>query len=188
MTINHKLTTDKLNRLDIEEYRNIDKARIIIILDNIRSAINVGSIFRTSDALRIEKIYLCGITAIPPNKELLKSALGATESVIWESVETTLEIVKKIKKESKFKIISVEQTQKSTFLNDFVPEIDEKYAFIFGNEIDGVDQEIINVSDKCIEIPQFGTKHSLNVAVTAGIVLWDVFSKMQLQKTKCSES
>ncbi len=183
MEINNKLNTNKLKRVDLDTYKKLDKACIVLILDNIRSAINVGSIFRTSDAFRIEKIYLCGITATPPNKELLKSALGATESIEWGFRNNTSEIVKEYKKLVNVKIISIEQTEKSIHLNNFTPEIDKKYVLIFGNEIDGVDQEIINLSDECIEIPQFGTKHSLNVAVSAGIVLWDFYSKIHFDES-----
>lgn len=163
---------DELNRLSKEEFKNIEKKKIIVVLDNIRSMHNVGSVFRTSDAFAIEKIMLCGITAQPPHREIEKAALGATESVDWEYHPNTLEIIKKLKAES-YTIISIEQAENSIFLQDFKTKVDEKYAIVFGNEVEGVQQEVINVSDFCLEIPQFGTKHSFNVSVCAGIVLWE---------------
>ena len=175
---NRKLNTNQLNRANIDTYKKSDKAPIILILDNVRSAINVGSIFRTADAFKIEKIYLCGITSIPPNKELLKSALGATESVAWEYYSSTSVLVNELKTHPDNKIICLEQTLRSDSLHQFFPKQGQKNIFILGNEIEGVDQNIIDMADQCIEIPQFGTKHSLNVAVTAGIVLWDVFAKI----------
>ena len=167
-----KLSMDELNRLSKEEFKNIEKKKIIVVLDNIRSMHNVGSVFRTSDAFAIEKIMLCGITAQPPHREIEKAALGATESVDWEYHPNTLEIIKKLKAES-YTIISIEQAENSIFLQDFKTKVDEKYAIVFGNEVEGVQQEVINVSDFCLEIPQFGTKHSFNVSVCAGIVLWE---------------
>lgn len=164
---------DELNRLSKEEFKNIEKKKIIVVLDNIRSMHNVGSVFRTSDAFAIEKIMLCGITAQPPHREIEKAALGATESVDWEYHPNTLELINKLKAES-YTIISIEQAENSVFLQDFKTSIDEKYAIVFGNEVEGVQQEVINVSDYCIEIPQFGTKHSFNVSVCAGIVLWEM--------------
>ncbi len=180
MTINYKTANSKLMRVDKSTYKKMDKTLIILILDNVRSAINVGSIFRTADAFKIEKIYLCGITCRPPHKELLKSALGSTESVDWEYRTNTSELVSELKTNKNSKIYSVEQTENSIYLDKFTPKLDEKTILIFGNEVDGVDQEIVNLSDGSIEIPQFGTKHSLNVAVSAGIVLWDVFSKLNI--------
>lgn len=168
-----KLSMDELNRLSKEEFKNIEKKKIIIVLDNIRSMHNVGSVFRTSDAFAIEKIMLCGITAQPPHREIEKAALGATESVDWEYHPNTLELVNKLKAES-YTIISIEQTESSVFLQDFKTNENEKYAIVFGNEVEGVQQEVINASDYCIEIPQFGTKHSFNVSVCAGIVLWEI--------------
>lgn len=164
---------DELNRLSKEEFKNIEKKKIIVVLDNIRSMHNVGSVFRTSDAFAIEKIMLCGITAQPPHREIEKAALGATESVDWEYHPNTLELINKLKAKS-YTIISIEQAENSVFLQDFKTSIDEKYAIVFGNEVEGVQQEVINVSDYCIEIPQFGTKHSFNVSVCAGIVLWEM--------------
>lgn len=179
-----KTQSNQLNRLAIETYKKIDKVNITLLLYNIRSAINVGSIFRTSDAFNIEKIILTGITACPPNKEILKSALGATESVEWEYEENALKFLNLFTKENNVRIVSVEQTNYSLKLDNFRPSSNEKYILIFGNEIEGVSQEIIDISDFCLEIPQFGTKHSLNVAVSAGIVLWDFHCKLNSQNTK----
>lgn len=167
-----KLSMEELNRLSKEEFKSADKKKIIVILDNIRSMHNVGSVFRTSDAFAIEKIMLCGITAQPPHREIEKAALGATESVDWEHHPHTIEIVNKLKAEG-YIIISIEQTETSVFLQNFETKAEEKYAIVFGNEVEGVQQEVINASNYCIEIPQFGTKHSFNVSVCAGIVLWE---------------
>lgn len=172
-----KTHIEDLNRISIEEFKEITKIPIVIILDNIRSAHNTGSVFRTSDAFKIEKIFLCGITATPPNKEIHKSALGATDSVDWEYVNDCLELASRLEKEG-FQLIAVEQTENSTLLTDFQPEKDKKYALVFGNEVNGVQQELIDSCTKVIEIPQFGTKHSLNVSVSAGICLWEFFKKM----------
>lgn len=169
-----KLKLEELGRISVEEFKASDKIPVVVVLDNIRSMHNIGSVFRTSDAFRIEKIYLCGITARPPHKEIRKTALGATESVNWEYVEDTIELISKLKKEN-YRMIAVEQTENSKSLVDFELKVDEKYAVIFGNEVDGVQQEVVNLSDYCIEIPQEGTKHSLNVSVCAGIVLWEFF-------------
>ena len=182
MKNNNKLINNDLKRISLDLYKVKEKANIILIIDNIRSAMNVGSIFRTADAFCIEKIYLCGITAIPPNKDLLKSALGATESIEWEYWNHTSEIVNELKKLTTVKIIGIEQTQMSIPLNNFIPQTNQKLVLILGNEIEGVDQNVINLCDDCLEIPQYGTKHSFNVAVSAGIVLWDVYSKMYLNK------
>ncbi len=168
-----KLKNSELERISTEDFKNAKKSPIILVLDNIRSAMNVGSIFRTADAFLIEKIYLCGITATPPNKELLKTALGANNSVDWEYVEETPVIIKKLKKDNHH-IVGVEQTEKATLLNNFeIPN--KKIALIFGNEVFGVNQESIDLCDECIEIPQFGTKHSLNISVSAGIVIWEIW-------------
>ncbi|WP_369048034.1 TrmH family RNA methyltransferase [Tenacibaculum sp. UWU-22] len=172
-----KLKNNELGRISVDVFKNTQKTPIIVILDNIRSLQNIGSVFRTSDAFLIEKIYLCGITATPPNKDIHKTALGATESVDWEYVEDTFLLVKKLK-DLKIKVISIEQVEQSTMLNTFIPKPNEKYAIIFGNEVKGVQQKVVSASDKCIEIPQLGTKHSLNISVSCGIVLWDLFSKM----------
>jgi 23S rRNA (guanosine2251-2'-O)-methyltransferase len=173
-----KLANEALNRISKEEFKEADKTPIIIILDDIRSLHNIGSVFRTSDAFLIEKIYLCGITAVPPNKEIHKTALGATETVTWEYAKDVLDVIEKLKTE-KVAIYSIEQVENSIMLNDFQPENDKKYALIFGNEVKGVQQEAINLSDGVIEIPQLGSKHSLNISVSAGIVIWDLFQKMQ---------
>lgn len=169
-----KLKLEELGRISVEAFKASDKIPVAVVLDNIRSMHNIGSVFRTSDAFRIEKIYLCGITAKPPHKEIRKTALGATESVNWEYFEDTIELILKLKKEN-YRMIAVEQTESSKSLDDFELKFDEKYAVIFGNEVDGVQQEVVNLSDNCIEIPQEGTKHSLNVSVCAGIVLWEFF-------------
>lgn len=173
-----KLKNNELNRLSIEEFKASNKTPIVVILDNIRSLNNIGSIFRTSDAFLIEKIFLCGITATPPNKDIHKTALGATDSVSWEYHKDTSDVVKKLKKND-YKIISIEQAEQATMLQDFKTENNIKYAIIFGNEVKGVRQEIVDLSDYCIEIPQFGTKHSLNISVSAGIVLWELFKKIK---------
>ena len=174
-----KLKNSELGRLNIEEFKNITKIPLIVILDNIRSLNNIGSVFRTSDAFLIEKIYLCGITAKPPHKEIHKTALGATESVDWEYVDNTFDLVKKLQKEG-VKITSIEQAENSIMLQNFKIKTDQKYAVIFGNEVKGVQQDVVSASDYCIEIPQFGTKHSLNISVSCGVVLWDLFKKMNL--------
>jgi len=174
-----KLKNSELDRLSVEEFKNSDKTPIIIILDNIRSLNNIGSVFRTSDAFLIEKIYLCGITATPPHNDIRKTALGSTESVVWEYIENTLELIKKLKIK-KIKICSIEQAENAILLNDFKPEKNTTYALVFGNEVKGVQQEVVSVSDVVLEIPQFGTKHSLNISVSCGVVIWDVFSKLSV--------
>ena len=171
-----KLKNNELERINIEEFKHTKKTPITIILDNIRSAINVGSIFRTSDAFLVENIILCGITATPPNKEIRKAALGATNSVKWEFFENTIDAVNKLKAED-YNIIGVEQADKSTMLNNItLPK--KPIAIILGNEVNGVTQEVINMCNSVIEIPQFGTKHSLNISVTAGIVIWELWKKL----------
>ncbi|GJQ06292.1 RNA methyltransferase [Capnocytophaga cynodegmi] len=172
-----KLANSELQRLEIEEFKKATKTPLIVILDNVRSLNNIGSVFRTCDAFLIEKIFLCGITATPPNKEIHKTALGATESVDWEYVESTISVVERLKSEG-IRVISVEQTEKSIMLNDFQPNSATKYAVIFGNEVKGVEQEVVSASDGVIEIPQYGTKHSLNISVSAGIVIWDLWKKL----------
>ncbi|WP_178985915.1 TrmH family RNA methyltransferase [Winogradskyella helgolandensis] len=173
-----KLKNEELDRLDVSEFKTAEKSPIIIILDNIRSLNNIGSVFRTSDAFLIEKIYLCGITAQPPHNDIRKTALGSTETVNWEYAENTLDVIRKLKVEH-VKICSIEQAENATMLNNFKPQPNEKYAFVFGNEVKGVAQDVVDVSDVVIEIPQYGTKHSLNISVSCGVVIWDVFSKMQ---------
>lgn len=172
-----KLKNSELDRLNVPEFKQAKKAPLIIILDNVRSLNNIGSVFRTADAFLIKKIYLCGITATPPHNEIRKTALGSTESVDWEYVEDTMTIVKKLQSEQ-VKICSVEQAEQATMLNDFHPVPSCEYAFVFGNEVKGVAQAVVNRSDYVIEIPQFGTKHSLNISVSTGVVIWDVFNKL----------
>ena len=169
---------DELHRISVEEYKRVEKTPIVVVLDNVRSMNNIGSVFRTADAFRIEKIYLCGITATPPHRDIHKTALGAEDSVDWEYVENTLDCVQRLH-DAGYAVYSVEQVEGSVMLQDFASE-GRKTAVVFGNEIDGVAQEVVDASDRCLEIPQFGTKHSLNVSVTAGIVMWDLFSKMKL--------
>jgi len=173
-----KLKNSELGRINIEEFKKAKKIPLIVVLDNIRSLNNIGSVFRTSDAFLIEKIYLCGITAKPPHKDIHKTALGATESVDWEYVDDTLQLIEKLKN-SQIKIVSIEQAENSTMLQDFILEKDQKYAVIMGNEVKGVQQEVVSASDFCVEIPQFGTKHSLNISVSCGVVLWDFFKKIK---------
>jgi len=174
-----KLKTNELNRLDVGTFKIARKNPIIIVLDNIRSLNNIGSVFRTADAFRIEKIYLCGITARPPHREIQKTALGATASVEWHYFEEINDAILQLKKEGYF-IIALEQVDKSIKLHHFVPETGKKYALVFGNEINGVSEAVISDADLCIEIPQFGTKHSFNVTVSAGIAVWDMLFKMNL--------
>lgn len=166
-----KLLNIELGRPDNEQYRELKKTPFVIVLDNIRSQHNIGSAFRTSDAFLIDKIYLCGICAIPPSAEIHKSALGAEFSVNWEYYKDTLDLVKQLKSEG-YTIISIEQTENSTPINNFTPSPNNKYALIFGNEVKGVQQDVVNQSDFTIEIPQFGTKHSLNVSVSIGIAAY----------------
>ena len=170
-----KLKKEELERLSIEGFKSSDKTPISLVLDDIRSMNNVGSAFRTGDAFRIEKIYLCGITARPPHREIQKTALGATESVDWEYSENVNAIVEKLSVDHL--IVSIEQADQSTSLEKFQPETNKQYAFIFGNEVFGVKDEIVQQSDLCLEIPQFGTKHSLNISVSIGVVVWDYFLK-----------
>jgi 23S rRNA (guanosine2251-2'-O)-methyltransferase len=174
--VDRKLKLQELNRISVDEYKSADKTPLVIVLDNIRSFNNVGSVFRSSDCFRIEKIYLCGITAQPPHREIHKTAIGATESVEWEHVENTLDVISRLRNEG-WKTHAIEQTEKSVMLNKFDPK-DNKIAIIMGNEVEGVQQEVIDACDGVIEIPQIGTKHSLNISVCTGVVLWDLFSKM----------
>ena len=180
--MSRKLKNSELDRLDVSSFKLAKKTPIIIILDNIRSLNNIGAVFRTCDAFLIEKIHLCGITARPPHKDIRKTALGSTETVDWEYVEDTLTVIKRLKK-SNIKIVSIEQAENATLLNDFQPQTNTKYAFVFGNEVKGVQQDVVNASDMVIEIPQYGTKHSLNISVSAGVVIWDVFSKLKILKS-----
>jgi tRNA G18 (ribose-2'-O)-methylase SpoU len=177
--MNRKLQNDELNRISIDEYKTADKTPIIVVLDNIRSLNNIGSVFRTADAFLIEAVYLCGITAKPPHREIQKTALGATESVTWKYFESTLDAIIDLK-EKNYKIASIEQTENSVMLNQFNLKKNEKIAVIFGNEVNGVEQDVINKSDVIIEIPQYGTKHSLNISISAGVVLWDLLQKARV--------
>lgn len=181
--MNRKLENSELGRLDVESFKSMEKSPIILILDNIRSLNNIGSVFRTADAFLIKKIYLCGITATPPHKDIRKTALGATDSVDWEYRKNTFELVKELQK-AHIKVFAVEQAEDSTMLNaiDVVPN--QTMAFVFGNEVKGVSQEVVSASDVVLEIPQFGTKHSLNISVSVGVVVWDIWSKVNASKTK----
>lgn len=172
-----KLSLDSLQRIDADTYKKSNKAPIIVVLDNIRSMQNIGSVFRSADAFRIEAIYLCGITATPPHRDIQKTALGATETVEWIYFPSTREAITALKNKNVV-ICSIEQVEHSTYLHHFTPEKTKKYALILGNEVDGVAQDIIDQSDYCLEIPQYGTKHSLNIAVATGIVLWDFTAKL----------
>lgn len=174
-----KLKLDELNRVDIQEFKEQEKLPVVVVLDNVRSMHNVGSVFRTADGFSIEKVVLCGITARPPHREIEKTALGATQSVDWIHFEDTLVAINTLRKEG-YQIIAIEQAENSTMLNTFKPNTDAKYALIFGNEVNGVSDEVMEQIDGCIEIPQFGTKHSFNIVISAGIVLWDFFAKLRL--------
>lgn len=173
-----KLENSELERKSIEAFKEADKTPIIIVLDDIRSLHNIGSVFRTADAFLVEKIYLCGITATPPNKEIHKTALGATETVAWEHNTDVLKVIENLKAEN-VTVLAIEQVESAIFLQDFKVNKGQKYALVFGNEVFGVSQEAVAICDGCIEIPQLGTKHSLNISVSAGIVVWDLFKKMK---------
>ena len=173
-----KLANDELERKTVDAFKKASKSPLIVILDNVRSLNNIGSVFRTADAFLVEAIYLCGYTAKPPHKDIHKTALGATESIEWKHFSKTSGAIQYLKDKG-YHIIALEQTRSSIPLPDFYPEEDAKYGLIFGNEVKGVDQEVIDISDTCIEIPQFGTKHSFNIAVSAGIVLWDFYIKKE---------
>ena len=172
-----KLQNEELNRISTEAFKEAQKVPLVIVLDNVRSQNNVGSVFRTSDAFRLEKIFLCGITSTPENREVHKTALGAEEVVEWEYQTDTLTAIRQLKAEG-YRIFSIEQAENSTSLENFTMPENEKFALVFGNEVKGVQQEVIDVSDGCIEIPQFGTKHSFNISVTVGIVLWQLVAPM----------
>jgi 23S rRNA (guanosine2251-2'-O)-methyltransferase len=173
-----KRLNEELGRKSVDQFRNSDKSPFSIILDNVRSHNNIGSVFRTADAFLVEKILLCGITAVPPHRDIQKTALGATESVLWRHYENTVEAVNELKEEG-YDIIAIEQVEDSIELQDFKIEKGRKYALVFGHEIDGVAQDVVNLCDHYIEIPQFGTKHSFNIAVSAGIVLWELSRKLR---------
>ncbi|MDP4282198.1 MAG: RNA methyltransferase [Bacteroidota bacterium] len=175
-----KLTTRELQRISVEEFKTSSKTPIVVVLDNIRSQNNIGAVFRTADAFRLESIHLCGITATPPNREIHKTALGATESVTWNYFKSTVESITFLKQHD-YKIFAVEQTDFSTRLDLFIPP-ENKIALIFGNEVNGISEEVLPLVDGCLEIPQYGTKHSINISVAAGIVIWDLFVKIKKGK------
>lgn len=173
-----KLKNEELGRISVDEFKEATKTPIIIVLDNVRSLNNVGSVFRTADAFLIEAVYLCGITGTPPNKEIQKTALGATDSIAWKYFKNTLDAVEELKKDN-FLVYAIEQAESAIMLNNFMPSRKQKIAIIFGNEVKGVEQEVIDASTDVIEIPQVGTKHSLNIAVSVGIVMWDLYMKIK---------
>lgn len=175
-----KLKLDELNRVSVEEFKTQQKLPIVVVLDNVRSLHNVGSIFRTSDGFAVEQVVLCGITGQPPHREIEKTALGATQSIDWVYFESTVKAINDLR-EKGYQIIAIEQAKNSTSLNNFKTSPHKKYALIFGNEVNGVSDEAMALIDKCIEIPQFGTKHSFNIVVSAGIVLWDLFAKLNFK-------
>ena len=172
-----KLLNIELGRISAEHYRELPESGLVVVLDNVRSAHNVGSAFRTADSFKADKVWLCGICAVPPSAEIHKSALGAEDSVLWEHVDDTMDAVRRLKEDG-YVIVSVEQTVNSVMLDSFVPEKGTRYALIFGNEVSGVDQRVVDASDFSLEIPQFGTKHSLNVSVSVGVILWHIRSRM----------
>jgi 23S rRNA (guanosine2251-2'-O)-methyltransferase len=174
-----KLLNEELPRLSVEAFKQEAKTPLVVVLDNVRSHLNVGSIFRTADGFLVEAIYLCGITGQPPHRDIHKTALGATETVAWHYFENTLDAIQHLKSQG-YTIIAIEQAENATFLHQFLPKPEAKYAVVLGNEVEGVAQAVVSAADHVIEIPQFGMKHSLNVAVTAGIVIWDLFQKIRL--------
>ncbi len=174
-----KTKNEELGRMSVDAFHKAEKTPIVIVLDNVRSLHNVGSVFRTADAFRVQAIYLCGITGKPPDREIRKTALGATESVDWLYFSTTKEAIEKLKSDE-YMLCAVEQAEHATMLSEFNPAKEKKLALIFGNEVNGVDQEVINVCDTVIEVPQLGTKHSLNISVSVGVVVWDIVRKMGL--------
>jgi len=173
-----KLRNNELGRISVSTFKKTTKTPIIVVLDNIRSLNNVGAVFRTSDAFLIEKIYLCGITATPPHREIHKTALGATESVDWEYKENTLALVNELKAQGVV-VAAIEQVENSVMLDEFSLDATKKIAIVLGNEVKGVQQEVVSTADYCVEIPQKGTKHSLNISVSCGVVLWDLYQKFQ---------
>ena len=168
---NRKLLNIELGRVSAQEYKQLPHSGIVLVLDNIRSAHNVGSAFRTADSFKIDKVWLCGICAVPPSAEIHKSALGAEDSVEWEHVKDTMDAIRRLKEDG-YTIVSAEQTVGSVMLDPFVPQADKKYAVVFGNEVAGVSQDVVDASDFALEIPQYGTKHSLNVSVSMGVIMW----------------
>lgn len=178
---NRKLLVTEMNRISVEEFKESQKLPLIVVLDNVRSLYNVGSVFRTSDAFRLEGICLCGITARPPHIEIHKTALGAEDSVRWEYYEDTMKCVEKLKSEG-YTVLSIEQCEGSTMLPNLQIDSRKRYAVIMGNEVKGVQQQVVDNSDGCIEIPQYGTKHSMNVSVTAGIIIWEFARQLLMEK------
>lgn len=176
-----KVRTIEMQRLTIEEFREADKLPLIVVLDDVRSMYNIGSVFRTCDTFRVEALYLCGICQTPPSTEIHKTALGAEDSVSWKYFKTTLEAVAELKKEG-YQILSIEQVEHSTKLQTFIPQKGQRYAVILGNEVKGVHQEVVDISDGCLEIPQLGTKHSMNVSVTAGIIIYKFAETLILRR------
>jgi len=174
-----KLILDELQRVDIDGFKEQEKLPVVVVLDNVRSMHNVGSVFRTADGFSISRLILCGITAQPPHREIEKTALGATQSVDWVHYTDTITAVHALREQG-YRIIAVEQASGSIMLNQYKPAAEEKYALIFGNEVNGVSDEVMALIDECVEIPQFGTKHSFNIVISAGIVLWDFFAKLRL--------
>jgi 23S rRNA (guanosine2251-2'-O)-methyltransferase len=172
-----KLLNEELNRKSVDEFKSSSKTPIVIVLDNVRSLHNVGSVFRTADAFLIEAIYLCGITGTPPNKDIQKTALGSTDTVAWKHFKTTTEAIQELKLR-KYPVYSIEQAESAVMLNQFTPDSKNGLAVVFGNEVKGVQQEVIDMSNAVIEIPQIGTKHSLNISVSVGVVVWDLYNKL----------
>lgn len=175
-----KLKNSELERLDINQFKEAKKTPLIVVLDNIRSLNNIGSVFRTADAFLIKKIYLCGITACPPHKDIHKTALGATESIDWEYRQDAIKLIEELR-ETHY-CLAIEQTENAISLQDFEPEPQNSYVLVFGNEVKGVSQEVLDRCHQALEIPQFGTKHSLNIAVSAGVVIWDLWSKLRIRQ------
>jgi tRNA G18 (ribose-2'-O)-methylase SpoU len=175
-----KLRNEELGRISREEFKDSRKVPVILVLDNVRSMNNVGSIFRTADAFLLEGIYLCGITSQPPHREIEKTALGATSTVAWKYFKNVSEAIAELKRQQ-YLIVSVEQTDTNVRLDKFIPQPEKKYALLFGHEMNGISEEAIQMSDFALEVPQYGTKHSLNIAVCAGIVVWDIYSKLNKQ-------
>ncbi len=176
-----KLLNEELDRLTVEKFKEAEKLPIVIVLDNVRSMHNVGSAFRTADAFLVEKVIICGITAKPPHREIHKTALGATDSVSWEYFDHSIDAITQLQKRH-YQVTAVEQADKSTFLQDFDVNPGDKIALVFGNEIHGVSEDIVKMSDRVLEIPQFGTKHSINISVSIGIVVWQMVTKLKFRK------
>ena len=172
-----KLAVEAMGRLSVDEFKQAEKSSLIVMLDNVRSMHNVGSVFRTADCFAVESLYLCGITACPPHREIEKTALGATRSVEWKYIDSAVTALLKFK-ELGYQIYAVEQTKQSVNLQKFKPSVTEKYVLIFGNEVNGVSDDVLKIADGSLEIPQFGTKHSFNISISVGIVLWDFFTKL----------